>query len=271
MFDQYLRRILLKNSDILRQSKLSINTILDTKKTLNLIGGSKLSIEYNKKSFIFEESPIDENYYILYSTNDLECVSVIISKEYKYAEIHGIANYKTCFHETNQKVGSELLKITLNMLKKYKSKFDINMIILTDNSIKKCNDKNIKLSIMLTLLTGDTWYCKYGFRPVKFENNKYIIDEIDNELYEKNKKKINKLKITDVNLLKYIKKSNNENFINATERVIKEYPEILLKTFLLRILFNYDKGCENFEKFYEKLYYKIRIYDPYRKLYGLII
>ena len=39
---------------------------------------------------------------------------------------------------------------------------EINKITLTDNSIKKCKNKDINLSIMLTLLNGDTWY---GFIP----------------------------------------------------------------------------------------------------------
>ena len=56
------------------------------------------------------------------------------------------------------------------MLKKYKNKLGINMIILTDNSIKICNKKNIILSKMLILLTGDTWYGKYGFKPFILKN-----------------------------------------------------------------------------------------------------
>jgi len=43
------------------------------------------------------------------------------------------------------------------MLQKYKDKFNIDKIILTDNSIKKCGNKNIILSSMLILLTGNSW------------------------------------------------------------------------------------------------------------------
>jgi hypothetical protein len=45
----------------------------------------------------------------------------------------------------------------MKLVKKYKDKYDIKTIILKDNSIKKCNNNNIKLPIMLILLTGDTW------------------------------------------------------------------------------------------------------------------
>jgi hypothetical protein len=37
---------------------------------------------------------MDENYYILYSIDEFDCVSAIIDKERRLAEIHGIGNYK---------------------------------------------------------------------------------------------------------------------------------------------------------------------------------
>jgi len=68
------------------------------------------------------------------------------------------------------------------------------MITLTDNSIKSCGKVDIKLAQMLTLLTGNTWYSKYGFRPIKTEDNSYIIDEYDNNKLEKNKQIIINIK-----------------------------------------------------------------------------
>jgi len=68
-----------------------------------------------------------------------------------------IGNYESCLVDTNVNVGSTLLKITIKMLKKYKDRFNIDKIILTDNSIKKCGNKNIILSTMLILLTGNNW------------------------------------------------------------------------------------------------------------------
>lgn len=38
--------------------------------------------------------------------------------------------------------------------KKYASKFNIKIITLVDNSLKKCHGSNIKLALMLTLITG---------------------------------------------------------------------------------------------------------------------
>ena len=145
------------------------------------------------------------------------------------------------------------------------------MIILTDNSIKKCNKVDIKLPIMMTLLTGDTWYGKYGFRPIKIMGNAYGFDEFEGKKYEQNKKIMNNIKISDINLIKYIKITNNPHIINATEQIIKKSPNMLLKNFLANFLKSYDKTCEYFFMFYEELYSKIRVYDPHREFYGMVL
>jgi hypothetical protein len=161
---------------------------------------------------------------------------------------------------------------------------------------------------MMTLLTGDTWYgrcCKnkacpkhensknscmygkYGFRPIKIIGaslgsvpkaswlrkpwNTYGFDEFEGEKYEQNKKIMNTIKISDINLIKYIKMTNNSHIINATEQIIKTSLDMLLKDFLSNFLKKYDKTCEYFSMFYEELYYKIRVYDPHRKFYGILL
>jgi len=160
------------------------------------------------------------------------------------------------------------------MLKKYKKKLGINLIILTDNSIKQCENKNIKLSLMLTLLTGDTWYGKYGFRPIYVydnQKNNYMIDTMETQNYENNKDKIINLKITDIDLLKYIQLTKNNTLIYATNKIIQKKPNTLLKDFLSHLLNNYDENCQYFTEFYEQLYNEVRLFEPYHKLYGLFI
>jgi hypothetical protein len=99
-----------------------------------------------------------EHIYILYSHNEFDCASVIIFPEDKNAEIHGIGNFKSCIEglnvDTNISVGSIIIKITIKLLKKCKNEFNINKIVLTDNSLKKCDKVNIKLAHMLFLLNG---------------------------------------------------------------------------------------------------------------------
>ena len=271
--DIKLRGILYRKSDIL--SRYIKNKI--TREKYNLLfqqfggTGNKLTVTYNDHKYIFEET-VDDNYYILFSKDEKEeCVMVVISKKEKTAEIHGIGNYQSCFMDTNERVGSTLLKITIKMLKKYKDRFSIEIIILADNSLKKCHNKNIKLTNMLTLLTGDTWYGKYGFRPIKYSDNKYIIDKHFSELYERNKHIIDSLKVSDFDLTKFINLTENEALINATNKIITQYPEMLLKDFLTNILKEYDKTCIYFYKFYMKLYDEIGLYDFHRQLFGLVI
>ncbi len=264
-----IKKQLYKNSELFKNQKIGLKIIFN--KNIIQTGGKNLTIDYKNHKYTFEKFDIDEDNYVLYSLDNLECVSIIISKEYKTAEIHGISNYKSCLQFTNENIGSTLLKLTIRMLKKYKERFGINMIILTDNSIKKCIKENIILSIMLSLLTGNTWYGKYGFRPIEIQNNKYIVDDISNNKYNENYKIMNSLKITDFDLLKYIKLTNNQKLIDATQRIIKDFPLMLLKDFLGNLIKNYDKTCSDFAKFYRKLYNDIGVFDPYHKLYGLAI
>jgi hypothetical protein len=271
--DIKLRGILYRKSDIL--SRHVKNKI--TRNKYNLLfqqfggAGNKLTVTYNDIKYIFEET-MDDDYYILFSKDEKEeCVMIVISKKEKTAEIHGIGNYKSCIMDTNENVGSTLLKITIKMLKKYKDRFGIEMIILTDNSLKRCKDENIQLGNMLTLLTGDTWYGKYGFRPIKYSKNKYVVNEYFSKLYEKNKHIIDSLKICDLDLIKYINLTENSPLIKATSKIIFQYPEMLLKDYLTNIMKQYDDMCEHFNKFYMELYDDIGLYNFHKQLLGLVI
>jgi len=266
--DNIIKNILIRNSDILKKNKINFFKLFNNYQTG---GGKNLTVSYNDKKYIFKKSEDVDGHYVLFSKDKDECAYVIISEEDKIAEIHGLGSYSSCLQETNQNIGSTLLKITLKLLKKYQDKFQIKMIILTDNSIKKCNKVDIKLPIMMTLLTGDTWYSKYGFRPIKIIKNAYGFDEFEGKKYEQNKKIMSNIKISDIKLIKYIKMTNNPHIIKATKQIIKTSPDMLLKDFLSNFLKNYDKTCEYFSMFYEELYNKIRVYEPHRKFYGILL
>lgn len=168
-----ISKIIYRNSDIIREKHIQYKTFS------NLTGGgsNKLKVTYKEHTYNFIKSELDSDHFILYSQDDkIECVSILISIPDNVAEIHGIANFTSCLIDTNENIGSTLLKITLKMLKKYKEKLNINKISVKDNSQKKCN-----LSKMLFLLNGDTWYGKYGFRPR--ELNEYKISKLLNKFY----------------------------------------------------------------------------------------
>ena len=140
-----------------------------------------------------------------------------------------------------------------------KDKLGIKFITLTDNTIKKCNKFNIELSSMLILLSGHTWYGKYGFRP--YDKNTNEVHLILNELYEKNIEIMNNITITNSNILKYIKLTQNKDLIKSTKRLLKEQPAFLLKNYLSNLLYNYNETCEYFILFYEKLFIDIGLYN----------
>jgi hypothetical protein len=165
------RLLLFRNSNILKLHKIQARHIFPilAQKGGTIKGKIKLTVEYDNIIYTFYESEIDENHYVLYTDYEEEnpnaCVIIVMSKindtKFYQAEIHGIGNDKSCLHDskTNIGVGSILLKLTLKMLKKYKDNLNIRHVTLTDNSLKFCkNTKDgIKLSLMLTLLTGHTW------------------------------------------------------------------------------------------------------------------
>jgi hypothetical protein len=252
-------KILYRNSNILK--KISLKFLLNMKGG----GNRKLKVEYNNHTYVFEENEINDNYYTLSSIegDGLDCVVVLISTEDNIAEIHSITNSKSCMANTNENIGSHLLKLTIKMIKKYASKYNqkvnINKISLGDMSIKKCGSHYIKLTKMLILLTGHTWYGKYDFRPR--DNITNNIDKYQNKKYENNVKIMDTLTISDINLIKYIKMTKNNNFIDKTKDTIIKKPKMLLKDFLRKFLKDYDNMCEYFYIFYEQLYNDIGLTD----------
>jgi len=111
------------------------------------------------------------------------------------------------------------------MLKKYHKKLNIRHITLTDNSLKFCDSikKSIKLSLMLTLLTGHTWYGKYGFRPFDDDNNynKILLDN-----YNKNIEIMNNITIEQANILKYIELTEKKQLINDVIKLLETNPDM---------------------------------------------
>jgi hypothetical protein len=256
--DNKLKLFIYRKSELIRQNKTQLRHFLADQ----IGGGKKLKVIYNDREYVFNEA-MDKNYYILYSKDEFECVAIIIDLENKIAEIHGIGNYTSCLDDINTNIGSTLLKITLKMIKKYKDKLDIKKILITDNSLKKCNNKSIKLSLMLTLLTSDTWYGKYGFKPVDDTLIKY---------YDNNKKIMNTITLKDIDLIKYLKMSKlDQNIIEKSKKFIEKHQSFLVKDYLTQFLKEYDKTCKYFYDFYEQLFIDLALYNFNRNTFELVI
>lgn len=264
------------NNKIVFYTLINSLIVSNTRTRMNNIqfGGSKqISILHNNHKYIFETNYLDDNYYVMYSQDksDDVYVSIVIDKENKIAEIHNISTEnKSCLPLSNEKYGSTLLQIAIKLLQKYKSNFNINTITLKDNSIKNCGNNNIKFDLMSILLTGQTWYGKYGFRPVHFSNKKIILDEQSNEKYNKNYNKINKITLGEIDLIRVFRKAKlDEILINETEKIIKKNPSMLVKDFLTKFIKDFDKTFLIFYKFYEILYEHLHLKYITNKFYGL--
>jgi hypothetical protein len=239
----------------------------------------KVDISYNDINYRFEMTHDDDLvHYHLYKKSKngeksiKECILIQVNKKKNICNIQNIEYDKNCMpqlHMNNN--GSTLLKIALKLINTIKDRYQIRLIELKDNSKKTCNGwelsadnskrNEIKLSIMLTLLTGTTWYGKYGFYP---KNEKY------KEYFDENKKIMNKTMLSDVPQLKELiikahKKS--ESKINL-DLLIKNYRKAIdekasLKSFLKWFLKEYDNRCDIFYYFYDKLFTELKMTDLY--------
>jgi hypothetical protein len=155
------------------------------------------------------------------------------------------------------------------MLKKYKDILGINMITLTDNSIKNCKKNNIILSKMLILLTGDTWYGKYGFRPYDIQVKS--INDMMNNKYNKNRKIMSKITIKEANILKHISRAlaRREGIVEDIKKLLAVQPNMLVTDFLTQFLKNYDKTCKYFSLFYEDLFEDLQLTDFYKQSFAM--
>lgn len=259
---------ILKKFDINNSSKIAFDTcyngynelykrLLYNKNVYNniQIGGGKYKHIYNNIKFKFKHIEDDEMHYIkMYTKKEPECVIILISKGDNEGVIQSITNNKDCIRGKNDvtKIGSLLLKSSLDFIKKYRDNFKIKKLTLTDNAYKKCGKTTINLGLMLTLITGTTWYGKYGFKP----ENKELFKQ-----FKKNKKIMSEIKLKDcyflrnliINEFNKIKpdKLHIENIMSVYNKSLEK--DMLLKDFIKIFLVKYDKMCNLFSKFYVRL------------------
>ena len=236
-------------------------------------GGEKedIQIEYEGNTYLF--TCFQDKTHLYYSlhqnenNNDYDCIIIIIDTETDHCVIDGISYDDKCF--TNKKMdielkkGRTLLKIALKFIDSIKKEYGLKTIYLADNSFKNCgpnqNDK-IDLSIMTTLLTGDTWYGRYGFLPedadliTKYKNNKKIVSE-------KRMRDVPNLKNMILEALDFHRKDQQnfkDNMMEIYEHGYKNNNRI--SSFLHYILKQYDRTCLLFRHFYRELYDEMELF-----------
>ena len=248
-----IRQILLNKTIYKYKIKQTRVDILQNRKNFGLLekqlngGGKDLTIEYNNESFIFTK--LDDEYttiisYILQAKNkEAECVVISIDKELKIASIDNISTDDLqCTNQQITYVGTFLVELTIKLLKKYKDKFNITKILLSDHSSLYCNQirKSISLADLYTLKYGITFYGKFGFVPFDTESNKKL-----NKKFNKNKEIIKNLKVKDSKLLYYLEKFQDKKKYNINKIInyVKENENNLLSEIII-VLTNFSMICE---------------------------
>ena len=155
----------------------------------NISGGGmeQYSIYYKNEQTFYNikfDKIIDDDIIALHLStldNKDSCIFIIIDKDNNFAYIEGITynKYTTCFDSPKLNNGKTIMEITIKMLKKYKNKLNINSIQLRDNSFILCDTTNICLADLSFLQYNETFYGRFGFRPIDKNINKKYLKNID--------------------------------------------------------------------------------------------
>ena len=198
-----------------------------------------------------------------YDKSNSDCVALTIDSHKKIIHLTSFGKNKGCFKEETN-IGSNLLRITLKMIEKYKDKLGVNKIVLADNSIYHCKTgENIDFDKMNILLSGKTWYEKYDFKPY---NKNYKLSDENYNISKKNIEIMNNIKVSDINMEYYLKKINkkypNEFTLDIIEDLINK--NNLIKDFLAELFEkeSFNLTCKYLYVIYEKLFSALKLQIP---------
>ena len=248
-----------------------------------LIGGAKKTneiVEYKGAKFVFyyygDEYSMQ---YVLHPRDDsaTRCLIILVDIVGKHVVLHGVTYDETCFEDHKCKVfanewnGSTLLKISFILIKQLKAKYELNYIVLTDNSIKYCKaGKQIDLDSFLMLTTGNTWYGKYGFVP--YDKVHEITDKLNFRDYKNNKKIVSTILLKNTNIKKIILRKiykHKLNFsLNEIETTLTKHEEKnrTVMNCLKDLTRQYDRTCEIFYHCYQDIMIDLKM----KNLHGIM-
>jgi hypothetical protein len=231
-------------------------------------GGGKVDIrkikyKYDNKIFKLYEKEVDDGYDIsVHRTDDLEnpqtCLHIMINTEFLLAYIQNISYYEDCVSTLLEHPGggSILLKMCIEFLKDTQSRYNVKRIQLKDNSYFTCfeNNEKIGLALLHTLIHGETWYGKYGFRPYKPYND--TRDETLYKFYKNNRNIVRNTKVKDTNLFHYINRIIKKKVGNDSKK-----EDDLIVDFFKKYLLKFQHSCKGFSEFYMEFAQDSGIYD----------
>lgn len=195
------------------------------------------------------------------------CANILIDKDGECA-LQSILYMPECMsplYQDEKGGGSLMLQFIIKLLKREKEKLGVKRLYLTDNSSKPCKNcpRDLTLSNMHTLLYGESWYGKYGFRPIR-KDKKGETEELQFR-YEQNKEIINRALVRDINLMDIIIDASVKSGVSVNKSNLESYLERnkdrLLKDVLKEFLHNYNKFCCLFEYMIEGLFYVLRLFN----------
>ncbi len=241
-------------------------------------GGAKVKkLKYKHDSYtyiLYEIKNVDGYDISIRRKNDIDnpqsCLHILINTELRLAYIQNISYYKDCVDTGLEHPGggSKLLKMCIQFLKDTVDRYNVKRIQLKDNSMFTChkNNKKIKMSLMHTLLYGDTWYGKYGFRPYDPYND--VQDKELSEIYEKNIIIVKTTKTKDTNIYNYLydllldnDQSNKEKIKEKIDNYYKKYANNTINVLFRNFLMNFENACAIFSQFYIGFCIGLHIYD----------
>ncbi len=252
-----------------RKFILDLFTTFGVKVTKNMLqfggGSSEKYYKFHDEGGVhkFKVSINDEPDYvhITVAGNKVECITVNIDKTETDAILHNMTYHKNCAVDGlfSPGGGAILLRFIINFLIQHKEKFNINRVLLTDNSYLTCKSclstSNIKLARFRMATKGLTWYMKYGFKPydaIKRKPADYIIKR-----YRDDYEVLSKLKVGNVNMInlcKRIIKDEKLDHISIDEllKLLKKYE--MVKDFIKVLALDLPKYCCLLENILLELY-----------------
>jgi hypothetical protein len=203
---------------------------------------------------------------LTHKTNPLNCAVIDIDTKSRVAALTNMSSYKDCtIPDLTNKGGSLILNFIIGFLKLNKKKFDINKIVLRDNSAKVCPNcpEHVLMSTTYFLLYGDTWYGKYGFRS--YDTIQNGPDESRINIYIKDQKVIKNAKVGDVDLIKYFKDAVNKYKIKDVDvehfnKLFILWKDKPLSQILRALLKDYDKYCCIFNYVSDRIYEELDLF-----------
>ena len=122
------------------------------------------------------------------------------------------------------------------------------------------------LSVMNTLVEGDTWYGKYGFRPYDPLTNTENIQKT--QLYNRNKTIVTTTLVRDTNLFQHLFAAiNNASPIHIPDNakfiknLFNKYQDCTISHFFKHFVLHYKNACELLSLVYIDYYTDQKLYS----------